>query len=126
VRRVVLHPSSFLTWFEGDGAHGSLRSEYEAGALDVVVPPTFVADTMAVLATAGWPASRLARVAVEIDRLAFRSQDPPPDALAGWLGRGLDASPAGYAALAEALDLPLAVADESLRAATAARPRADA
>jgi hypothetical protein len=126
VRRVVLHPSAFLGWFGSDGARRSLRSEYEAGALDVVVPRSFVADTLAALAAAGWPADRLTRVAVEIGRLGFRSQDPPADALAGWLYRGLDASPAGYAALAEALDVPLAVVDESLRAATAALSRADA
>ena len=123
MRRVVLHPSAFLAWFANDG--NTLRSEYEAGALDVVTPRTFVADAMATLAAAGWPTDRLARVAVEIGRLGFRSQDPPPEALAGWLGRGLDASSAGYAALAEALDLPLAVSDEALRAATRTLPRAD-
>ena len=118
MRHVVLHPSAFLDWFRGDDAGSTLRSEYEAGALDVVAPRSFAADTMALLAADAWPPDRLARMAVEVGRLGFRLQDPPPPALAGWLGRGLAASPAAYAALAEALDLPLAVKDDGLRAAT--------
>ena len=120
MRRVVLHPSAFADWFT-DGST-PLRSEFEAGQLDVIVPNSFVVDAMGVLASRGWPKPKLARGGEEIARIGFRIMEAPTSEVAGWLVRGVPASIASYAALASWLDVPIAVADEELRTALKTLP----
>jgi hypothetical protein len=122
VKRVVLHPSAFADWFEGDGT--LLRTEFEHGRLDVVVPSSFVADAMGEFAARSWSEDRLRRAGDEIRRIGFRVIDAPPSELAGWLTRGMPASVACYAALASWLDAPIAVSDPELRRTLRTLPQA--
>jgi hypothetical protein len=119
VRRVVLHPSAFVDWFGGS----ELRADFEAGQLLVVVPTSFVADTMGLLAARGWPADRIERAAGEIRLLGFQLTEPPDSELAMWLARGKPSAAATYAALASSLDTPIAVRDEELRRALRTLPQ---
>ena len=121
MRRVVLHPSAFVDWMGGDKP--PLRADFEAGQLTVIVPASFVAETLSLLAAAGWPADRITRAAGEIRRLGFQTTEPPDSELASWLVRGLSASPAGYAALASWLEIPIAVTDPAIRAAVRTLPQ---
>jgi predicted nucleic acid-binding protein len=120
VRRVVLDAGALLTWFEPDGAHGGLRTEYEAGTLTVIGPRHLVADALGALASRDRaPAERLVRVAGELHRLGLLLQDPPVSELATWLAKGLPAHRAAYPALAASLEVPLVTDDpELLRIAT--------
>ena len=119
MKRVVLHPSAFVDWLGGS----ELRADFEAGQLAVVVPTWFVADTMGLLATSGWPKDRIERAAAEVRRLGFQLTEPPDSELAMWLVRGLPASVAGYAALASWLDIPIAVTDPDLKRAVRTLPQ---
>jgi hypothetical protein len=122
VKRVVLHPSAFADWFEDGGT--PLRSEFEAGTLDVIVPNSFVVDALGVLANRGWSKNRLSRAGGELARIGFRVVVPPPSELAEWLVRGVPVSAASYAALASWLDVPIAVTDPELQRTLQTLPRA--
>jgi hypothetical protein len=121
VRRVVLHPSAFVVWFDR-AAQSPLRAEFEGGNLDILVPHSFIGDSLEAFAASGWPAHRLKPLADGIRRLGLRFGDAPVSELAVWLVRGLSASDAAYAALASWHDVPLAVHDDRLRAATSILP----
>jgi hypothetical protein len=117
VRRVVLHPSTFVAWFH-DADDRPLRAEFEAGRLEVVVPPSFTAEAVALMVATGMPRDRLVQLATEIESLGFRVADPPLTELVRYLAQGFSASDAPYAALAGWLEVPLAVSDTHLRDAT--------
>ena len=121
MRRVVLHPSAFVDWI---GGGNSLRVEFEARQIQVVVPVSFVTDTMGLLAARGRPADRIVRAAGEIRRLGFQVTQPPDTELAMWLVRGMPPATAPYAALASWLDLPIAASDPELEIAFRTFPRA--
>jgi predicted nucleic acid-binding protein len=123
VRRVVLDAEAFLDWFAGSD---DLRAEYEAGTLAVVVPPQFSAMVLeAVAAQQGASPERLARLADQVERVGFVHQDPPVELVAARLAAGWTLVHAQYAALSDALGLPLVAADEELRRrASALLPRA--
>jgi hypothetical protein len=126
LRRIVADAGVVLSWFQPDGRHRGLRSEYESGALSVVVPRHLVADALALLAAdRGWPADRLSEVGRELDRLGLEVSDPPIRHVAKWIAKGLPADRAGYPALAEALELPLATDDEEMRRLATGIPRGD-
>ena len=118
----MLHPSAFVDWF--GNADDGLRADFEAGQLEVVVPGTFFAETMGLLAARGWPAARIERGAAELRRLGFRLTEPPDSELAMWLARGLPSVAATYAALASWLDIPIAVSDAELGRALRTLPQA--
>ena len=118
MRRVVVDAGVVLGWFDPDGQHRALRSEYETGALTVIGPDTLVADAMAELARrGGWTDERLAAVAVELGRLGLQLQAPPLQDLAHWLAKGLSPSSAACAALAARLEVPLVTGEPDLRRA---------
>lgn len=118
MRRVVIDPGALLSWFDPDGAHRSLRTEYEAGMLTLIAPRHLPADVLGEVAARGdVPPERLGPIAAELGRLGLQLQDPPIGELAGWLAKGLAPRAAAYAALAASLDLPLVAADPDLRRA---------
>lgn len=128
MRRVIFDASALLTWFSADDTASPTRSDYEHGLLGVVAPRELTMHVLGALAASrDWPADRFVRVAGELDRLGFELREPPLDEIAAWLGRGLTADQAQYAALASSLDLPLITADPELlrRAATVARSTTD-
>jgi predicted nucleic acid-binding protein len=113
VRRVVLDAEAFLDWFAGSD---DLRAEYEAGSLAVVVPPQFSVMVLeAVAARQGASPVRLARLADLVERVGFVPQDPPVELVAARLAAGWKLAHAQYAALSDALGIPLVAADEELR-----------
>lgn len=114
MRRIVLHPSAFVAWFEPPDGGPSSRRDFEAGMLEVVVPPAFTTDLLATTAAQGWTTERMTRLAAQVDRLGFESAAPSAAELAPWLARGLDASQAAYAAVAAARELPVSTDDQSL------------
>lgn len=127
MRRIVLDAYAFMTWFGRDGRGRGLRAEYEAGGLAVLVPASFRADVLELASSRQrLPPAALERLAGEIDRIGFVTEDPPSAELARWLGRGCDGRRASYAALASAEDLPLLSDDaDTLRVASSVARGAD-
>jgi hypothetical protein len=124
MRRIVIDPGAFLTWFAPNGPGRVMRAEYEAGTLAVRVPSVFALGVLALASSRGLDVDRLERLAGELARIGFETQDPPASALARWLARGLDATRAPYPALAADADLRLASNDEeTLRVASALAER---
>jgi len=92
-----------------------LRAEYEQGLLTLVAPRALPLEILEATArSTDWPASRLAKLAAELDRLGLELRDPPTSELASWLARGLGGADAAYAALASGLNIPLVTMDEEL------------
>ena len=116
MRRVVVDASVVLAWFtSARGPARSLRAEYEQGLLILVAPRALPLEILEATArSTDWPASRLAKLAAELDRLGLELRDPPTSELARWLARGLGGADAAYAALASGLDIPLVTMDEEL------------
>jgi len=123
VRRLVLDARAFMAWFGPNAAGSSLRAEYEAGQLRVIVPTSFELDVLDDAARAGWSAQQLTRLAVELRAVRFEAFAPPSGEVAAWLARGLTSRQAAYAALASTHELPLAASDPALlkQAASVAR-----
>lgn len=123
MRRFVVDAATVLSWFDGSGA--DQRREYEAGEFAAVAPRRLHADLLGAVAGRGQTSpDRLARIAAELPRIGIQLQDPPLTLLAGWIARGLGAEVAGYAALAEHLDMRLHARDPRLR--DGAKPLIDA
>ncbi len=125
MRRIVLDATALLSWFTADGPGRSLRHEYEAGVLGIVVPPSLTTDFIGALAADRERSTEaLVQAAAEVDRLAFEVRSPAVEDTARWIARGLSARDAPYAALASGLELPLVTANDDVlrRAGTVARP----
>lgn len=128
MRRIVLDATALTTWFTANGAGLSLRREYEAGVLGIVVPPSFTTDFIGALAAERERSSEvLVRAAAEVDRLGFEVRSAAVEEVAPWIARGLSPRDAPYAALASHLELPLVTPSEDLLqwASTVARPLVD-
>ena len=123
MRRLVVDAGVLLGWFEAEGPHRALRAEYEAGTLAVIGPRGLIADALGTLAERGTPPDRLTRIGAELQRIGLQLQDPPMEALATWLGKGLSAGRAAYPALAASLEIPLVTDDPELHRVAAAIPR---
>lgn len=125
MRRIVLDAPGFVSWFGPNATGRLLRTEYEAGALAIHVPPSFVADVLVTLERRLRLSNEtLASIAEQLTRLRFEAREPSPSDVARWVTRGLDASQASYAALASQSDMPLVSDDPELlrHAASVARP----
>jgi hypothetical protein len=120
MRHVVIDAATFVGWFVGEGEARSLRREYEAGQLRVVVPTAFAADVLGEVASLGWPRDRLERLAPLLDELGFEFRNPPRVSLARWVGTGLTPALAAYAALAEESERPLVAGHPELARRAAA------
>lgn len=115
MRRVVLDIDVLLGWFDSGSPHRSLRAEYEAGTLAVIVPRGIIAEALGTLAERGVAPERLARIGGELERIGLQLQDAPMPELATWLGKGLAPHRAAYPALAASLEVPLVTDDPELR-----------
>ncbi|HSI99015.1 MAG TPA: hypothetical protein VLA59_01370, partial [Patescibacteria group bacterium] len=89
---MVVDAGVLLGWFDPASAHRALRAEYEAGTLTVIAPQGLVAEALGMLAEQGVPPESLARIGTERHRIGLQLQDPPMEALATWLGKGLPAA----------------------------------
>lgn len=115
MRRVVVDAGVLLGWFDAASPHRALRTEYEAGTLAAIAPRGLVAEALGILAERGVPPASLARIGSDLHRIGLQLQDPPMEALATWLAKGLAPGRAAYAALAASLDVPLVTDDPDLR-----------
>ena len=104
-----------LGWFDAASPHRSLRAEYEAGTLAAIAPRGLVAEALGTLASQGVAQESLARIGEELERIGLQLQDPPVEALATWLAKGLAPGRAAYPALAASLEVPLVTDDPELR-----------
>ena len=118
MRDVVLDASVVLKWFRGanerhvDEAR-ALRAAYEAGELVVWAPPLLHLELLNV-AGRRWQLDedRLVTLAGALDDLGFELLEPPLEAVARWIARGLTAYDAAYVAVAEAASVRLVTDDE--------------
>jgi len=115
MRRLVVDAGVLLGWFDAASPHRSLRAEYEAGTLAVIAPRGLIAEALGELATREVPPDALARIGGELQRIGLQLQDPPMEALAGWLAKGVAPGRAAYPALAASLEVPLVTDDPELR-----------
>lgn len=120
MKRLVIDAGALVGWFDGTGEHRALRTEYEAGTVTLIAPRGVVADALGILAARGVGQEPLARIGAELQRIGIQLQDPPMEALARWLTRGLHPDRAAYPALAESLEVPLVTDDPELRRVAAA------
>lgn len=114
MRRIVVDAATVLSWFDEDGPGQRMRREYEAGELLVIAPRQLHVDVLAAAAARGVPAEALEQLAGELPRLRIQLQEPPLEVVARWIGGGLAAEVAAYAAVAEWLGVPLAAGDPRL------------
>ena len=114
MRRVVLDAATVLSWFDDHGDGRRMRAEYEAGDFVAVAPGRLYADLLGAAAGVGVGSAALEQLGIELPRIGIRLEEPPLGLVAAWIGRGLPADVAPYAALAEALDVPLRARDERL------------
>ena len=114
MRRVVIDAATFVAWFSGEGEAASLRREYEAGQLGVMIPSSFVPDVLGAVAGLGWPRDRIGRLGDLLDKIGFDVRDPSREGLARWLGGGITPAQAAYAALAEETERPLVAGNPQL------------
>jgi predicted nucleic acid-binding protein len=121
VREVVLDASVVLKWFHSDGeenveAARALRSEFEAGELQVTAPPLLWLE---VLNVAGrrwqWPPAELEQLAATLPALGFLIVEPALQAIARWTAQGLTAYDAAYVAVAEQAGLVLVTDDREIQ-----------
>ena len=95
-----------MKWFvhEESGTEEALalRTDFERGDIEVVVPHLLFAE---ILNTTGrrqrWSADALDALATTLDAMPFRIVDPAPPRIARWVGERLTAYDATYVALAE-------------------------
>ena len=123
MRRVVVDAGALLGWFDASSPHRALRAEYEAGTLAVIGPRGLIADALGTLADRGTPPDRLAHIGAELQRIGLHLQDPPMEALASWLAKGLPSGRAAYPALAASLEIPLVTDDPELHRVASGIPR---
>jgi predicted nucleic acid-binding protein len=115
VKRLVIDAGALIGWFDGTGEHRALRAEYEAGTLALIVPRGVIPDALGILAARGVGPEPLTRIGAELQRIGLQLQDPPMEALAEWLARGLAPDRAAYPALAASLEIALVTDDPQLR-----------
>jgi predicted nucleic acid-binding protein len=122
MRELLLDASVVMRWFRTDGernvdAARALRAEYESGALRVVAPRLLRLELLSLAGGAlGLTGRNLERVAAALDAIGFDYRDPPLGEVASWIGRGLTAHDATYAAVASSADLRLVTDDPRLLA----------
>jgi predicted nucleic acid-binding protein len=121
---LVLDASVVLKWFREAGerrveAAHAIRTAFERGALEVIVPSLIRLEIINVAARSWmWDSTALAGLAVALDELGFELREPDLGAVARWASQGLTAYDAAYVALAETTQRKL-VTDDDLILSTA-------
>jgi predicted nucleic acid-binding protein len=130
LNELVLDASVVLKWFAGGGETGlpqarTVRGQYEAGGLLVVVPSLMFLEVVNIAGRRwSWDESQLLELAGALDDLGFDVAEPELRSVAAWTARGLSAYDSAYVALAEERGLPLLTDDQQVLdvAADLARP----
>lgn len=120
MREVVLDASVVLKWFHSEGeehlqAARDLRSQFEAGELQVFAPPLLWLEVINVAARRWrWGLPQLEQLAALLPELGFVVAEPELHRVARWCAIGLTAYDAAYVALAEQAAIELITADREL------------
>jgi predicted nucleic acid-binding protein len=118
VTDAVLAASVVLKWFREEGEPGleaaaSLRRDFEAGELLVLVPSLLFLEVVNVAGRRwGWDEQALVELAGALDALGFELVEPDLARVGSWTARGLTAYDAAYVAVAETAGVDLITADE--------------
>lgn len=130
---VVIDASIAIRWLEPTDTPGgapaqSLFDEYEAGRLNIVVPPLLFLE---ILNVAGrrwhWAEAKLVELTTRLATMFGDVVTPDFGRVAVWTSRGLSAYDASYVALAEERGVPLITDDREMVALAPdiARPVSD-
>ena len=106
-------------WLDGsaDPAAASIRAEFEAGKVAIVVPGLLAIELLNVAARQWhWNEARLAYLVDQLEDTRFDVSEPPLHRVAHWTALGLTAYDATYVALAEERRVPLITADREILA----------
>lgn len=121
MREVVLDAAVVLKWFHWQDEANvevarALRSEFEAGELQVVAPPLLWFELLNV-AGRHWqlPPAELEQFAATLPSLGFALAEPELQAIARWTAQGLTAYDAAYVAVAEQAGLLLITDDREIQ-----------
>ena len=117
---VVLDASVLLKWFHTDGEADveqatRLRSAFEAGQLNVLVPSLVWLELLNVAARRfRWSMDPLERLANQLQGFGFTVIEPDLGRVARWAAVGMTAYDAAYVAVAEQSGAQLITADAEL------------
>lgn len=120
MREVALDASVVLKWFRSEGeenteAARALRSQFEAGELQVFAPPLLWLEIINVAARRWrWELAQLEQLAAFLAELGFRVVEPELRDVARWSAEGLTAYDAAYVALAEEAGIELITDDREI------------
>jgi predicted nucleic acid-binding protein len=132
LNELVLDASVILKWFamgdeEGFPQARTIREQYEAGGLLVVVPSLMFLEVLNIAGRRwSWGEPQLLELAGALDDLGFDVTEPELRSVAAWTARGLTAYDSAYVALAEEREVQLLTDDQRVLqlAADLARPLA--
>jgi predicted nucleic acid-binding protein len=119
VSDVVLDASVLLKWFHTqeeprvEEAKG-LKSRFESGELNVLVPSLLWLEVLNVAARLRWTGKQLERLAARLGALGFVVVEPDLVRVARWAAAGLTAYDAAYLAVAEQTGAQLITDDEEI------------
>lgn len=120
MNELVLDASVVLKWFAGEGEAGfpearTIRGQYEAGGLLVVVPSLMFLEVVNIAGRRWlWEESQLLELAGALADLSFDIAEPDLRSVAAWTARGLSAYDSAYVALAEERGLHLMTDDHQV------------
>ena len=106
-------------WLDGsaEAAAGSLRAEFEAGKIAIVVPGLLAIELLNIASRQWhWNEDRLAYLVDQLEDTRFDVREPPLHRVAHWTALGLTAYDATYVALAEERGIPLITNDREILA----------
>lgn len=120
MNELVLDASVVLKWFADEGEAGfreatTVRGQYEAGGLLVVVPSLMFLEVINIAGRRwSWGEPQLIDLAGALDDLGFDVAEPELRSVAAWTARGLTAYDSAYVALAEARGVRLMTDDQQV------------
>lgn len=120
MNELVLDASVILKWFVGEDEPGfrqarTVRGQYEAGGLLVVVPSLMFLEVVNIAGRRwSWGEPQLLELAGALDDLDFDVAEPELRSVATWTARGLTAYDSTYVALAEERGVHLLTDDRQI------------
>lgn len=120
MNELVLDASVVLKWFAGEGEAGfsqarTVRGQYEAGDLLVVVPSLMFLEVVNIAGRRWlWDEPQLLELAGALDDLGFDIAEPKLRSVAAWTAHGLSTYDSAYVALAEERGLQLLTDDQQI------------